>query len=125
MSDCGVCIGAEAEDGSPEFYEAAYHTARKEHICGECRRVIAKGSRYEYASGKFDGDFFAFKTCLDCEAIRNAFNCGSAILHGELWQQMRDYGFEQMTTGCLAKIETASAKAYLIERWQKWKGLAT
>ena len=31
--------------------------------------------------------------------------------------------FERLTTACLAKIETASAKAYMLERWRRWKGL--
>lgn len=123
MSECGVCIGYEP-DASSEFYNSRICRAKKSHKCGECRREIISGQEYEYASGKFDNDFFTFKTCADCTSIRDAFNCSQSVMHGELWQEMGDYGFQQMTTGCLNKVETASAKAYLVERWRKWKGLS-
>jgi hypothetical protein len=31
--------------------------------------------------------------------------------------------FEELTTGCLDKLTTVAARAYLVERWQIWKGL--
>jgi hypothetical protein len=120
MSDCGFCLSNEA-DGSNEFYDADIITARKEHRCSECHRPILPKQQYEYASGKYDGDFFTVKTCLDCMNIRDGLSCGGGYVHGELWTDMNDYGFERITTGCIAKVETASAKAYLIERWNAWK----
>lgn len=48
----------------------------------------------------------------------------------DLWVELEEHGgengdgaFENFTSACLEKIERASAKAYLVERWKKWKGL--
>lgn len=120
--DCGVCVGAEDFDGSAEFQSLEICTARKEHRCEECREIIPARTKYERIAGKFDGDFYTVKTCLICSEIRAAFTCG-ALNYGEFWQEMREYGFAQMTTGCLEKLTTAGAKQALVGRWQKWKGL--
>jgi hypothetical protein len=39
-----------------------------------------------------------------------------------LWERISEV-FDEINTGCLSKIETASAKTYLVSRWRKWKGL--
>ena len=48
-----------------------------------------------------------------------------------LWEELEQSGgedggpaFEQFNSACLARVGTASAKAYLQERYRKWKGLA-
>lgn len=120
MGECGVCVGSADYDGSPEFHSVAVSVARKPHRCEECREIIAPGMRYQRIAGKFDGDFFSVKTCLVCAEIRDTFTCG-ALNYGEFWQEMREYGFEQMTTGCLEKLETAAAKKALLDRWNKWR----
>lgn len=122
MADCGVCIGGGDFDGPIEMFECNEVKARKDHKCTECRRVIPKGSLYERTSGLFDGDFFTEHTCMDCADIRAAFNCGDGVAIGELWESMV-YAFPQLTTGCFTRLKTASGKAYLMERWRKWKGL--
>ncbi len=62
------------EDGeSPEFCRWTKPRARKEHECRECRRTIAVGERYELIVGKWDGEFDSLRTCLRCEAVRDAF----------------------------------------------------
>ena len=121
MSECGVCIGSDC-DGMIEMFESNVVKSRKQHTCLECRREIHKGAQYERSSGLWEGKFETYHVCLDCANIRDGFNCeGSSKTFGELWQQMHDYGFPAMTTGCLAQVETASAKMYLMERWHKWK----
>jgi len=123
MSDCGVCIGGDWDsDGMPEFYTVKTVKARKQHKCLECQRPIAAGSPYERQSGKFDGDIFCDKICMDCVNIREGLSCGEPVLTGTLWEEI-DNVFPQLTTVCIAKVETASAKAYLVQRWQEWKGL--
>lgn len=122
MSDCGVCVGSQDYDGCAEFHSVSVSKARKEHRCEECHQVIPVGSYYQKVAGKYDGDFFSIKTCMVCAEIRNAFTCG-ALNYGEFWEEMRQYGFEQMTTGCLAKLETAAAKQELLRRWNAWRGL--
>ena len=124
MPDCGVCIGGGDYDGMNEFENVEHPKARKPHKCRECRRIIQRGEVYERFTGKFDGDLFCVKTCLQCAEIRDAFNCdGGAIIDG-LWSEMEDYVFPQMTTGCLDRLATPEAKAYLLGQWRKWKGLA-
>jgi hypothetical protein len=120
MSDCGVCLGGEP-DCSVEFYEGRTVKARKSHKCYECGELIAMGTRYFKESGKWDGEFGSFETCLICAEIRTAFTCDGVICFGELWNEITDYLFPNMTTGCLEKLQTAEAKAFLVARWNKWK----
>ncbi len=125
MKECGVCIGGDWDsDGSPEFYTIKIVKARKDHKCLECQRHIQKGAEYERQSGKFDGEIFSDKICLDCVNIRDGLLCGEPVLTGQLWEEIGNI-FPQLTTACIAKIESASAKAYLVQRWLQWKGLVT
>lgn len=58
-------------DGHIEFQDHRVVTARKEHKCGECRMIIAKGEKYAYTSGLYDGGFSVDKVCRRCEYDRN------------------------------------------------------
>jgi hypothetical protein len=122
MSDCNVCLGTDDFE-SCDFYEAKIHVARKAYRCEECQEEIKPGQRYERVSAKYDGEFDCLKTCLICCELRTAFTCepGYAICHGMLWEEIKEYLFPQMTTGCLQKVRTAEAKEFLIKRWNEWK----
>lgn len=121
MGDCGVCIGGGGDDGEYcAFSNAEYPKARKPHKCQECYREIAIGSEYERYSGVYDNAFFTHKTCMDCFHIRRGLQCNNAITFGQLWEEVY-YIFPEVTTGCLQRIKTPSAKAYFIERWNEWK----
>jgi hypothetical protein len=122
MNNCAVRIGADDYD-PPTFYDEKEVTARKLHKCCECHRPITPGTRYQKASGKWDGDFHSYYTCLDCWNIREGLRCESGFLFGQLWEQITENFAELKSTACLTKISTASAKAYFLERWRKWKGL--
>lgn len=117
MGDCGVCIGG--FDGISEFYRAEIRIARRPHTCYECGAAIAVGQKYEYASGKSDGDFWSAHTCLICAEIGKAFSC-EGRMHGCLWDDM-EYCFSEITTGCFERLTTAAAKAELQRRWNEWK----
>lgn len=83
-----TCV-CEDYDYDTEFYCARVVTARKEHKCCECSDVIVPGEKYEYVSGKSDGDLFTAKTCLVCSKIRDSiFQCG--FYHGDLWRWVHD-----------------------------------
>lgn len=122
MSDCGVCLSGGDSGSSTEFIHTQMRKARKPHHCSECGNAIAKGETYEWSSGKSDGDLWSFHTCAPCAEIAEAFYCDGRWFGGMLWEQMDDV-FGGIGMGCLAKLQTARAKAFLLERWQEWKGL--
>jgi hypothetical protein len=123
VSDCGVCIGGDVE-GVCDFYAASVVKARKPHRCCECGRSITPGTNYKYVSGKYEGEFFTCKTCLPCDEILRVFSCGGSVMHECLWEDMRDYVFDQLTTAneCFRKL-SPPAKEFLLIKWQQWKGL--
>jgi hypothetical protein len=41
--------------------------ARKEHRCSYCRCIINKGNIYRNSAMLYDGDFYEWKTHLECE----------------------------------------------------------
>jgi hypothetical protein len=119
--DCGVCIGGDYGEGTAEFHDAREVKARKPHKCCECRREISVGAVYMKACGKFDGEFYSFATCMVCAELRACLSCEGVCAYECLWEEIVDYVFPQMTTGCLEKLKTAAAKQYLVERWNQWK----
>jgi len=54
----------------PEFFSETVRTAKKPHRCCECGRAIAVGEKYENVTGKWEGDFSTYKTCVRCRAVR-------------------------------------------------------
>jgi hypothetical protein len=77
---------------------------------------------YQKITGKWDGDFDSYKTCLDCMNIRNGLSCAPVGL-GNLWPEIGEVFDEFKNTACLDKIKTASAKAFFLEQWREHKGL--
>ncbi|MBQ7607926.1 MAG: hypothetical protein IJU76_08150 [Desulfovibrionaceae bacterium] len=83
-----TCVIEACDDAvSYDFCKAEMHTARKEHHCYECGRIIKKGEKYEYARGVWEGDFSTNKTCLDCLSLRNTYFC--SWLFGDIWEEFR------------------------------------
>lgn len=122
MSDCGVCLGGDYGDGEPyEWSECRYPRARKDHKCGECGRTIAKGEKYQRFSGKFDGELCDNVTCGQCAEIRDVFSCEAWPIWGELWCDVREVLFPQLTTACFAKLRTPEAREFLRAKWMEWK----
>lgn len=123
MGDCNVCIGG-YDDGEPaQLYQEKMVKARRQHRCYECGRPIQPGSVYERVSGRWEGEFSVYCFCIDCSSISRGLSCGDGRMFGNLWDDVTENLFPEMTTGCLQKIDEPSAKAYLIQRWQEWKGL--
>ena len=90
-------------------------TARKEHLCGECRLPIEPGETYERVEGVWEGDWQTFKTCATCVEVRNRFYCGSYIF-GEVWSGISDV-IEDITPGCLDGL-SSRATAAIIELYE-------
>jgi hypothetical protein len=120
VGDCGVCIGG-FDGESAEFCNTEIRTARKAHKCVECNEVIQPGQKYENCAGKWEGDFDTFKTCMICVHIRQGLTCDGTWTFSQMWEEIEDYVFPKMTTGCLQKIETPEARAYLVKKWNEWK----
>lgn len=119
---CNVCIGISDYD-SPEVYNASTPKARKPHRCCECGGEIPKGDQYERVKWH-DGKWGRQNTCLLCVEIRKVFSCGEGFVHEMLWEDMEEYAFPELTTGtdCFQEL-SAAAKAVVLNRWRKWKGL--
>lgn len=121
MGTCSVSFGMEADEMC-DFWVSKMKTARKHHVCGECRKNIDPGTKYESLSYVFDGSFHHEKKCTICAEIRDAFlEDGCAYAPGDMWTDMRDYVFPEMTTTCFDRLKTPEAKAELQRRWMEWK----
>lgn len=118
---CNVTFGMEADEMC-DFWEVKIKTARKIHVCGECRKQIEPGEKYESLAYVFDGGFRHEKKCLVCAEIRDAFvGDGNVYCPGDMWTDMRDYVFPDLTSACFDRLKTPEAKAELQRRWSEWK----
>ena len=74
----------------PELYEQFERTARKQHKCSECARVIEPGDKYELVKGKWDGEFDTFKTCKFCLDLFNFVRSHTSFefAHGTLTEDI-------------------------------------
>lgn len=115
-----ACIGNLSEGEPPELCGTLIVRARKPQTCCECTDPIHPGEQYEAVSGKWDGEWASFKTCLPCKEIRETFCC-EGWTFGHLWTDAGYSLFENLTTGCLAKLTTAAAKEKLVARWRAWR----
>lgn len=75
-----MCL-VEQYDDPPKFFCELLPRARKDHICGECRRVIHPGERYTKASGNWDGRTSTHKICRHCRIAADWLNeaCGGYL----------------------------------------------
>lgn len=121
MSDCEVCIGGFDGDYA-EIYSDRWFKARKVAKCCECRGEIKPGDRYESVSMRYEGEWLRYRTCAPCHEIREVFTCGKGFMFESLWEDMEEYVFPVLTTAtkCFQKL-SADSKAFLLDRWQKWK----
>jgi hypothetical protein len=79
--------------------------AAKPHKCCECGDVIDAGERYEYASGMWEGMWYAFKTCRGCLNMRRRF-CPDGWLYGGLREAVAEcVGFDPYTLPTQADVD--------------------
>lgn len=120
MSDCNVCLYFDGDYA--EFFHKKEVVARKDYKCSECDRDIPKGTKYQVASMKCDGEFSSYKTCLACAEIREVFYCEGEQFGGMFWEQMEElFGDITVSGDCLKKLKTPEAKRYFAERYRQWK----
>lgn len=48
--------------------------ARKAHKCEHCRSEIAKGEKHLSVSGRFAGDFYAYRIHFECQEASAAYD---------------------------------------------------
>jgi hypothetical protein len=116
-----TCCPLQGNDGdAPECFDSGTRVARKAHVCCECGESIAKGQKYEYASGVWEGRPDSFKTCLPCVEIRDHFACDGWI-YGQLWSDLGENFFPDMVAGgpCMAGL-SPQAKQILIDARMEW-----
>jgi hypothetical protein len=117
--DCGVCIGGDTGEYCT-LSDAKIVKAHKQHQCEECGKVIQVGEKYERLTSLYEGEWSRMEVCLICREISIAFSCEGRII-GNMWEDIQDNMFPQMTTGCLEKLTTAAAKQHLVNKWREWK----
>ena len=106
------CTGISSGDGDcGDELSCRTVTARKEHICCECRRKINRNERYERYKGVYDGEISEFKTCANCLSLRDAFF--NSWVFQCIWDDFYEYVIEgrgeELKWSALSKL-TESAK---------------
>ncbi len=85
----------------PTVFDASTPRARKAHRCCECRGVIPPGEQYHLFTGLWDGRWDAYKTCEDCEKLRNKIaqgrRGGEWPAFGDLYDEVFDNAEEAPT----------------------------
>lgn len=122
MSDCACLYGGWDDYDEFGFQHHEMRTARKSHVCRECKREIRPGERYEHFSSKNDGSLFTVKTCETCAEIRSSLYCDGFVF-GNLWADVRSQLFPRFSLACVEKLKTSAAKEVLTKRYQEYLGV--
>lgn len=121
MSLCEVDFSDVSDDADPvEFFDSVLvKKSKKEHCCSECGEVIPVGSVYERVSYRFEGEFAMERRCSSCRESAGEF--GFHVLGGLLWLQFEEaWDNGSPLQACMNRLSSASAKAHMQRRWQKW-----
>ena len=75
----------------PAVFKEDWRTARKQHKCCECGASIALGEHYHFAKGKWDGEWYEYKTCERCADLRKTLSAVWCVSFGNLRVEYLDY----------------------------------
>lgn len=116
-----MCCPLQEVDEHCTVWNETSRTARKEHVCVECREPIKKGELHQYVSSLFDGHWSTHRTCLLCVEIGDHFSCGRGRYTEMLWSDLEENFFPDMSAGgpCMQGLSPA-AKQKLIDARMKW-----
>lgn len=82
----------------PSVFSDTVRKAHKKHKCCECWRIIKAGEKYHLAKGCWEGKWNEFKTCVECdelrEEIRYDYRDDEGPAFGELGEWAREAGME-------------------------------
>lgn len=124
MSDNCSCISMFIRD-EPYFAVKKIRTARKDHKCCECERIIKIAEKYEILKGKWDAKIETYKTCLDCLSLRKAFFCYGFPLE-DLKTMVSEHisdSLGEISSDCIAQL-TPTAREWVCEKieecWERY-----
>lgn len=79
----------------PSVFEEKRPTAKKEHKCCECGKIIKIGEKYHRVNGCWDGKWHHYNTCIDCNDLRYEFQEDGALPpFGSLWEFAAEAGID-------------------------------
>lgn len=73
-----------------EGFSVKIRKARKDHKCCECHGRISAGELYVYCSGIGDEGPESFKTCLECDDIRDSYDAKERPMEGAPFGALRE-----------------------------------
>lgn len=85
-----------------EFYNHRKSVAIKDHTCEYCGKIIHKGEKYSYESGKYDGDFFVRKLCHTCYNILQEY-CSEEGAGEFVWEYITEWLQDGFCVDCKQK----------------------
>ena len=121
---CGCLVDRDNSDVCwEESCSAAHITSKTAYKCVECDRKIKPGERYllEIIQWEEGGPRERFKTCSDCESLRNNLVCSwqyGAVLN-DIYSALDEIQDDGMPWAAFAKL-TPGAKDYVFGIIEKW-----
>jgi len=102
--DCSCAIMADVDDDFEQVSSTSNPRARKTHVCCECHRTINIGEQYELYKGLWDGNWDAYKTCIDCKSVRDVLFC--SWTYEIMWDDIADQfrGGEPPSSDCMIQL---------------------
>jgi hypothetical protein len=128
MSDCNVCLEYDWSDcDGPAYDDVEMVTLDSDCKCDECGKVIPAGETHQFATHESEDDddedepLDDMRTCEYCAAVREAFYCNVEVF-GNVWEDIRDYVFPELTTGsaCFQEMPVKFRQRFLSD-WFQWK----
>lgn len=106
-----------------KVFHSERRTARKEHVCDECRRTIAPGETYQYARGMlYDGwnRWDQYKMCAHClwAAQWLTEQCGGYLFNG-VQEELEEHWHEEPL------LRSPSLGRRIIGMRRKWRNPKT
>jgi hypothetical protein len=108
-------------DVMPSVYSCDRRKARKAHKCCECHGAIQPGESYAYHHGIWDGEPGAWKTCQECEALREEIN--STVDHpdeGVAFEGLCEWIFESGEQGWIDRfVANRDRRGVAVPDWMR------
>ena len=109
-----MCSADDAD--MPAFCHEETRTARKQHTCCECRRIIQPKEKYQHISGRWDSMVASYKTCQHCLVVQKWLvkECNGYVIQGlreEIFEHAEQYSSLPLARYCVG----------MRRKWQSFK----